>query len=303
MSAVARLVARNLGSAPSLRPRPLSLFEPDPHAASQNRLFSQLAPSGSLPFGNEIEREEFNEQDRQEPAVRSRPRDQARSGWRSPTVESGGFEAQEGALQERSSSKGLGEAPAGHRVPSKSSQILDTVMNPSLPTKVPLDETNLEDRGGDSIGPPPLRAFGIGDDLIAEQNAAPALSHALESSPRPTAPVLRGRTVSGTVSPSHREPTPKPDIAPRATAEIGLPPARNQRKIDPMLLLSPKADRRNASPPATEAEPAPSIHVTIGRVEIRAETPAAPPRKAERGASPVMGLEEYLRRKNKRGNE
>jgi hypothetical protein len=49
--------------------------------------------------------------------------------------------------------------------------------------------------------------------------------------------------------------------------------------------------------------PEPSIHVTIGRIEIRAEREDPSPRKNEKAPSPVMGLEEYLRRKNTRGKE
>ena len=39
----------------------------------------------------------------------------------------------------------------------------------------------------------------------------------------------------------------------------------------------------------------PTIHVTIGRVEVRAVTPPAPSSRKGRDASPVMSLDEYLR--------
>lgn len=49
-------------------------------------------------------------------------------------------------------------------------------------------------------------------------------------------------------------------------------------------------------------DPEPSINITIGRVEVRATPTAAPKQKSTRTASPVMPLEEYLR-KQRRGDE
>jgi hypothetical protein len=46
--------------------------------------------------------------------------------------------------------------------------------------------------------------------------------------------------------------------------------------------------------------PAPTIQVTIGRIEVRATPPpAAPARKEQKSA--VMTLEEYLRQRSRRG--
>jgi hypothetical protein len=46
----------------------------------------------------------------------------------------------------------------------------------------------------------------------------------------------------------------------------------------------------------------PIIQVTIGRIEVRAMSQPAPPTR-ERSASPVMPLDEYLRRRSRRGGE
>ena len=56
----------------------------------------------------------------------------------------------------------------------------------------------------------------------------------------------------------------------------------------------------NAREPREDAEPV--IEVTIGRIEILAETTAGPARRREPQAPPVMSLEEYLRHKSNRGN-
>lgn len=63
-------------------------------------------------------------------------------------------------------------------------------------------------------------------------------------------------------------------------------------------MLRPRVAIHDRPPPfsikhAPAAEP--TIHVTIGRVEVRAVTPAAPSGRKARDASPVMSLDEYLR--------
>jgi len=67
-------------------------------------------------------------------------------------------------------------------------------------------------------------------------------------------------------------------------------------------LRSGRASKEGRLTPAlSQAEP--TIHVTIGRVEVRAEIPNGPARRAERASSPVMGLQEYLQCRGKRGIE
>jgi hypothetical protein len=51
------------------------------------------------------------------------------------------------------------------------------------------------------------------------------------------------------------------------------------------------------------AEPEPSINVTIGRVEVRAETLSAASPRAGRKDSPVMSLDKYLLQRTQRGGE
>jgi hypothetical protein len=79
-------------------------------------------------------------------------------------------------------------------------------------------------------------------------------------------------------------------VAASAAVESPVPPSAPPR-IFPELL----ADR---PPVHTEPEPEPDVHVTIGRIEVRA-VPAAPsaPVVGER-RPPVMTLEEYLRRRS-----
>ena len=57
------------------------------------------------------------------------------------------------------------------------------------------------------------------------------------------------------------------------------------------------ASRAEARRPA--AQPAPVIHVTIGRVEVRATTPAAGKPKSARSVGPKLSLDDYLRSRGK----
>lgn len=62
--------------------------------------------------------------------------------------------------------------------------------------------------------------------------------------------------------------------------------------------IRPFIPPQTARPPEPQPEASPTINVTIGRIEVRATpTPTVTDRK-ERPQSPVMGLEEYLRRRN-----
>jgi hypothetical protein len=53
--------------------------------------------------------------------------------------------------------------------------------------------------------------------------------------------------------------------------------------------------------PGLPPAPPPSVHVTIGRIEVRESTAAANPKREARPAQAVMTLEEYLRRRARGG--
>jgi hypothetical protein len=57
------------------------------------------------------------------------------------------------------------------------------------------------------------------------------------------------------------------------------------------------------TPPQSEAQVTPTINVTIGRIEVRATTQPAAPKRKQPSAAPTMSLEEYLRRRNRGGAE
>lgn len=68
---------------------------------------------------------------------------------------------------------------------------------------------------------------------------------------------------------------------------VGQPKVRSSTKVG--SLVPPQADESLAR--------SPTIHVTIGRVEVRATPPPASPSRTQRPAPSVMNLDEYLRRR------
>ncbi len=84
------------------------------------------------------------------------------------------------------------------------------------------------------------------------------------------------------------------DVQPQFLAHSSLLMAQ-----PPLKSISPSIQpTRRAMPPAVVPQPATAettIHVTIGRVEVRATLAPAPATKLTRASAPVMSLDEYLR--------
>lgn len=90
--------------------------------------------------------------------------------------------------------------------------------------------------------------------------------------------------------------TPDEPIAPAPTSVRHSPTAIVKPQIVP--LTQPIKKTAVASPALPQ--PAPTIQVTIGRIEVRATAPANPPSTRTRQQPPVMSLEEYLRQRGGR---
>jgi hypothetical protein len=94
----------------------------------------------------------------------------------------------------------------------------------------------------------------------------------------------------------------RPPLVGKVTPAAG----KSEHERENSLLPPMRAPVRKALQPArmmntvgSPANPEPSIQVTIGRIEIRAEREPSVRRKPE-PTSPVMGLDDYLRQKNTR---
>jgi hypothetical protein len=87
---------------------------------------------------------------------------------------------------------------------------------------------------------------------------------------------------------------------PQQLAHAEPPDPAPERHAPPNARVQPLADRVPTRNLRLDAEPV--IHVTIGRIEVRANAVQSPPPSKERAALPVMSLEEYLRAREKRGS-
>lgn len=109
--------------------------------------------------------------------------------------------------------------------------------------------------------------------------------------------------------PAHSVPTVdnSQPFEPRSLAPTGQPPinlAADATNVFQPPPVSPSLTRAREQPSQSEhrAErpPEPTIHITIGRVEVRATSEAESRARRKEEASPVMTLDEYLRKRGSR---
>ena len=134
------------------------------------------------------------------------------------------------------------------------------------------------------------------------KTAAPPESHALRES--------HGKSVRVELAEAKTSAPPKSHETTESHAKsVQVEPARSRIRDSaprPTAAIEPLGLRRfefaRHIPPARVATPPePSIQVTIGRIEVRAISSQASSPK-ERGKSPVMSLNDYLRQRSKRGD-
>ena len=93
------------------------------------------------------------------------------------------------------------------------------------------------------------------------------------------------------------KPPAVPDVAPRSneirSRESKAPPVTVQSRITPLTEAGPERLPLRQ----TRAQPSPTIHVTIGRIEVRAVQQSQSPAKP-RASQPVMNLDDYLQRRS-----
>jgi hypothetical protein len=120
----------------------------------------------------------------------------------------------------------------------------------------------------------------------------------------PSVSSIRSVKALGQSNPATQEAT-----QPLSTDDLAQPPTFRPATIAPEVRparqrgVPVQARHANRDVPAARepAETEPIIQVTIGRVEVRA-TMSQPALPMSRPASPIMTLEEYVRRKTERGN-
>jgi hypothetical protein len=232
------------------------------------------------------------------------------------TVEEAAPAAEEPARASRPPAQSARQMPAA---PAAESDATEPAFAPSRQRAAPLQplqplEQNLE-REAQPAAVQPRRAPRIESEPAEAPMAAEApafaiqpvaerrltrLSPVIEETEIVEAPrVTTTRTV--TESTATREPAPAPAIRPVPQPPVFEPP----QAAAPTFAMPPQtrqqareAQRRQSEQPRVPAEP--SIHVTIGRIEIRASEEREPRARAKDAPSSVMTLDEYLKSRAKR---
>ncbi len=91
----------------------------------------------------------------------------------------------------------------------------------------------------------------------------------------------------------------EPGSGTRASQPLSPLPDRARIVVQPQVATRrPSPDSSRAVVNSASASEPPAIHVTIGRVEVRAITAPAPPRSPAPPAPPKISLDEYLKQRN-----
>jgi hypothetical protein len=260
-------------SAGVLRPRQASRFEP---ASGEERI---PAPSQPLEQAEDMDS----------------PRTQGASGEPPPRAARPAISrADANSFQEMPGDPDIAALTARHR--SEAGKTVADVP-PSIDRKPPSRE---------SVQAPGSEApFSVRDTSLrrpAEPRSEIQAEGALIPAPSPP-PTERTRPVEPRPSgPIERPAIELPGDAATAKRPATDPPAEAASSIFSPPPLSPRLPREQPSQSEHRAEPPPepTIHVTIGRVEVRATSEAEPRARRKEEASPVMTLDEYLRKRGSR---
>lgn len=258
------LIARNLsGSTAALQARTPSLFEPAPQAQSPLRgnPIQPVDDDWGIKVEENLARESHDSRTRQP----ERPEKTINPGNR-PLAQ---FSAHPDLSSQHADQPSFMDRPTPSLSPTKPSQAIMPVMPEDTPSTAVHRTVNKH-----AVSP----AIAIQETAISTPPQKPALlTIEGRNSDRPA---LIGK-VTPAASKSEHEHENASLLPMRVPGRKTLQPAG---MMNPVGLL---------------ATPEPSIQVTIGRIEIRAEREPSGRRKPE-PTSPVMGLDDYLRQKNTR---
>jgi hypothetical protein len=265
-----RLIDRVLGRAPVLEPRKVALFEPSPESPTLS-VTSLLANTA------------------REPAPRTDASFSPRGGEPSARTEA----TVSRATSARDGSTAAPDSPYGNLASSG----WTTEEAPPQPKPA-------------SAAPPqpaeqPRVVLQIGPSLTAPEQrrqVEPASSHpSAEPLLLPPQRSERERTIEREVHHEREVVQPKTSPAP-LPLPVAVGARSEPRAAAPAPLLTARREARQSHSRDEKASvAAPRIHVTIGRVEVRAHTPAAPHRSAAaRRSEASISLQDYLQQRERR---
>jgi hypothetical protein len=303
------LASRSLNPTPALRPRPRSRFEP-------------VSLGGAQPLAATPDRIAL---DVEAPEVESAP----------PVVTGGVPGRRASALIARTEDKNESVAPPRGTSTYRSPGNIETSPNADSATGMPAQPQLT------ILRPEPVRRFQPASHAAADRGAAldqsspetveskgpetaaqpsrrepsrrkPSGQKKDEESPRPLRDlqlqtVIREQVVINEVL-QRSEPERSGPENRGAEAESLLPASKRPATSSPIIaqprvtpLFEHRSDQKIGRGDEKAAPPAPTIHVTIGRVEVRATHSTSPSTPKPRPARPTMSLDDYLRRRGDGG--
>ena len=289
-----RLAQRALAPAPAVRPRLASPFEPLAGAAATAPAELDPRPTVESPAAQPsasdlpgLVRNDQTESRPDEPAIR-RPSLTPLTGS-NLTLSAAANPLPRPASGERAAGRGEGNAPSNRPaspLPSRSTAGDDGEKNDPLP-QPPLASMTAARGPAPSVGSPtrPVPPAIFEHNHLPPSQPAEGRHTPLRNDGQPV-PLARDDT------PSFSSPKPAA-VPPRAASRIIHP---HVRLPDPATAATDAGRSSTPSVPAAAPVAAmpPDVHITIGRVEIRAMTPPAPPRASSRPA-PRVSLDDYLK--------
>ncbi|MFF0148744.1 hypothetical protein ATK36_5933 [Amycolatopsis sulphurea] len=156
-------------------------------------------------------------------------------------------------------------------------------------TRVDIPAPHKESRPQPQPQPEPVRE--IIRERLEEHTDPAAPSITVTSVTAPAVPVVAPPAAPAVIPPAASEATP-PTVAPPTAEPVYAHPVTRARPR-PVAAEPPRPPKVRRRPEPTE----PDVHISIGRVEIKAvpaPAPATPPRPG-RSRLPVLGLDEYLK--------
>jgi hypothetical protein len=97
---------------------------------------------------------------------------------------------------------------------------------------------------------------------------------------------------------TEREERPDPEPVGSGSETVLNQPSTMLIAVQPQITAFEESPKQRQIAPAGPPEAAPTIHVTIGRLEVRATPQPSPPQKEKHNRAPVMSLDEYLRQRS-----
>jgi hypothetical protein len=273
---LANLLARATGTAESIRPRPISHFEPSaplPNLPPQETLPSEdeASESVSAPLARKVE-----------PTSRVETAQTLPDPPREPSLDP--IRIVRPAIPD----SGRPSGDLGRSAKPLSKEVVDAVMlEPAIPSRTSPETwpsaktTQIHPLQDETRATPPPQTVRETRTIVREVNKTEASSEVAPSKPLQShvSPVA-----STGVAPVQANPLREPALS--------EPPA----PVPPMIPRVPQAATRQMTPAPAE----PVIHVTIGRIEVRA-LPQENSAKQRRASSTVMSLDEYLGSRKKAG--